>query len=319
MDTIPCEVNEYINQRTKGKSRMLFPEEYTVIDLETTGLDPKYCEIIELAAIKVSKNEIVDTYQTLVRPEAEISYFITQLTGITNEMVAGAPAVQEALPPYLDFLGDGILVGHNVHFDISFLFENAVKHLEKGLPNDFVDTLRLSRKLYPELAHHRLKDMAEYLKIEVDGAHRALFDCHTTQRLLYNLYCQAEKQYGTVEYFFNTCNSVKFGRGADARLLSTDKKEFDTSHPLYGKLCVFTGTLNKMARKDAMQKVLDLGGQCGNSVTAETNFLILGNNDFCKILKGNKSSKHKKAEELKLKGNDIEIITENVFYNMLEE
>lgn len=74
-----------------------------------------------------------------------------------------------------------------------------------------------------------------------------------------------------------------------------------------------------MQRKDAMQLVLDLGGEVGNSVTAKTNYLILGNNDYCSSIKDGKSNKHKKAEELKLKGKDIEIITENIFYEMLEE
>ena len=97
------------------------------------------------------------------------------------------------------------------------------------------------------------------------------------------------------------------------------RTEFDETHPLYGKLCVFTGTLEKMQRKDAMQIVVDLGGQVGNSVTKKTNFLILGNNDYCPLIKDGKSSKQKKAETLKLAGNDIEIISEDVFYDMISE
>lgn len=73
-----------------------------------------------------------------------------------------------------------------------------------------------------------------------------------------------------------------------------------------------------MIRKDAMQIVVDLGGINGNSVTAKTNYLILGNNDYCSLIKDGKSNKQKKAEKLKLKGNDIEVITENVFYDMIE-
>ena len=83
------------------------------------------------------------------------------------------------------------------------------------------------------------------------------------------------------------------------------------------KLCVFTGTLERMLRKDAMQAVVDLGGQVGNSVTKKTNYLILGNNDYCPLITEGKSSKQKKAESLKLAGNDIEIISEDVFYDMI--
>ena len=82
--------------------------------------------------------------------------------------------------------------------------------------------------------------------------------------------------------------------------------------------CVFTGTLEKMTRREAMQAVVDVGGSVGDNVTKDTNFLILGNNDYCKTIKDGKSTKQKKAEALMLKGNDIAIIPENVFYEMLE-
>lgn len=104
-----------------------------------------------------------------------------------------------------------------------------------------------------------------------------------------------------------------------AKDIVTTKDDFDETHPLYGKTCVFTGTLEKMSRKDAMQIVVDYGGLVGNSVTKKTNYLILGNNDYCSSIKDGKSSKQKKAEALKLSGNDIEIISESVFYDMICE
>lgn len=88
------------------------------------------------------------------------------------------------------------------------------------------------------------------------------------------------------------------------------------SNPLYHSVCVFTGTLEKMTRREAMQIVKDLGGECGDSVTKKTNYLVLGNNDFCKTIKGGKSNKQKKAEKLKLEGIDINVISESVFYEM---
>lgn len=82
------------------------------------------------------------------------------------------------------------------------------------------------------------------------------------------------------------------------------------------KHCVFTGKLEKMIRKDAMQLVVNVGGILDNSVTKKTNYLILGNNDYCSSIKDGKSSKHKKAEKYKLEGQDIEIIDEDTFYNL---
>jgi DNA polymerase-3 subunit epsilon len=99
--------------------------------------------------------------------------------------------------------------------------------------------------------------------------------------------------------------------------ITTENTDFDITHPLYQKVCVFTGTLDKMLRKDAMQIVVDLGGICDDNITSRTNFLILGNNDYSPLVKDGKSNKQKKAEKLKLDGNDIEIISESVFYDIV--
>lgn len=89
--------------------------------------------------------------------------------------------------------------------------------------------------------------------------------------------------------------------------------------PLFDKVFVFTGTLERMTRKEAMQLVVDHGGQCGDGVNKKTNYLVLGNNDYCTTIKDGKSTKQKKAEQFKLSGADTEIISENVFYDMFTE
>ena len=106
--------------------------------------------------------------------------------------------------------------------------------------------------------------------------------------------------------------------GVKAADITATSVNFDPEHPLYGKVCVFTGALERMTRKEAMQIVVDLGAICGDSVTEKTNYLILGNNDYCTTIKDGKSSKQKKAEKLKLKGNEIEIISENIFYDLIK-
>lgn len=99
----------------------------------------------------------------------------------------------------------------------------------------------------------------------------------------------------------------------------SEKTEFDQTHPLYGQRVVFTGVLERLARKDAAQIVADLGGINQDNVTRQTNFLILGNNDYCSSIKGGKSNKQKKAELYQLDGLPIQIISENVFYDMISE
>ena len=140
----------------KGKSLLEFPTSYVAIDIETTGLDPHFDEIIELAAIRIQDGIETDRFQSLVNPECEINEFIEDLTGITNAMLAEAPTLETALPQFLAFVGKEVVVGHNVNFDINFLYDRA-ENLNLGpFSNDFVDTMRISRKLYPDLKHHTL-------------------------------------------------------------------------------------------------------------------------------------------------------------------
>ena len=151
--------------------------------------------------------KIIETYNQLINPNHSIPEFITELTGITNEMVMNRPTISMVKNDVLNFLGDHIIIGHNTSFDLNFIKTKFNTHL----PNKYMDTLQFSRKLYPELKQHRLVDMVTYL-----------------------------------------------------------------------------------------------------------NLSKLGNNDYCKSIKDGKSTKQKKAEKLKLSGQDIEVIDEYTFYKLME-
>lgn len=307
--------NRSSGREFKGSNMVTFPSDFTVIDVETTGLEPSYCEIIEFAGIRVRDNKIVDTYSTLIKPFWRIDEFIEQLTGITNEMLETAPLPEEIIPKIRNFIGDDILLGHNVNFDVNFLYEAFMAALDVPASNDFIDTMRIARKALPELSHHRLSDIAEYLNISPNTYHRALSDCQTTLDCYYKLQDIIASSTG-IDNFVQTFLAKK--GNVDLRQIVAENTEFDETHPLYGKHCVFTGALDKMTRANAAQLVVNVGGICENNVTKKTNFLILGNNDYHKSIKDGKSSKQKKAEEYKLMGFDIEIIPENVFYEMIE-
>lgn len=160
----------------KGRSLMRLLSDYVVLDIETTGLSPARDEIIEIAAVRVRNGEVVGKFASLIRPERPISLFITDLTGISNGMVVGAPSVAEVLPRFLDFVGSDVVIGHNVSFDIGFLHSNAMRCLGRGFSNDYVDTMRLSRRLFPGESHHRLSDLEHRFGLHNASAHRALSD-----------------------------------------------------------------------------------------------------------------------------------------------
>lgn len=299
---------------SKGKSLLESLSGYTVIDLETTGLDPSCDDIIEVAGVRIRNGKVESEFQSLINPGFDIPPFITELTGITNKMLSTAPSLSEVLPDFLRFIGDDTIVGHNVNFDINFIYDKCIELLNRPFVNDFLDTMRLSRRLYQEEQHHRLKDVVERLGIGTEVEHRALGDAMQT----FQAYEHMKSYANTNNIPFRSLYPRTYSYYTHAREIKATTVDFDSSSPLYGKLFVFTGVLEKMSRKEAMQCVVNMGGQCGDSVTHKTDYLVLGNNDYCTTIKDGKSSKQKRAEALKLAGNDIEIISENVFYDMLE-
>lgn len=164
---------------TKGKRLNYYSGEYVVFDLETTGLSPAMDGIVEISGIKVKDDTSMEEFSTLANPGIPVSPAAARINGITDEMVRHAPPVKEALKSFLEFAGDRVLVGHNIHtFDMAFLRAGAHRELARGLSNDYVDTLYLSKNCLPFLSRHRLTDVAEYFGVATDGAHRALADCH---------------------------------------------------------------------------------------------------------------------------------------------
>lgn len=404
----------------KGDIVYGFPSTYVVIDIETTGFDPAFNSIIEIAALKVENYNIIDSFSSLVNPGKPIDSFISTLTGITNEQLSTAPSLESVIASFDSFVSNSIVVGHNVTFDINFIYDSYEKFLNKPFSNDYCDTLFLSKKYYKDISSHKLSMLKDYLNIEVAVSHRALADCQTTNILFQKLHdksleiqeneiallnqmsfdatnpfyhkvcaikgipqlyssafinsvmekCQADFS----SIFFKNCDYIIFSKytykkflcgetsqkfekakqlvangtltilsedewcqmlnipipnvnnakdashqNLRAKDIITQNTSFDETNPLYGKVCCFTGALETMQRKDAMQLVVDLGGLCSDSVTKKTNYLILGNTDYCSNLNGDKTSKTLKAEKAKLTGQDIEIISENVFLDMAKQ
>lgn len=310
-------MNVSSSRELKGRSVISFPSDFVVIDIETTGLSPVYNEIIEVAALRVSDGEVTASFCEFIRPSSPLPRFVIDLTGITDNDLADARSASDVLPDYVRFISDSIVVGHNVNFDINFIYDYC-ETLGISFSNDFVDTMRLSRKLHPDQERHRLSDLSSLYCIDDSCSHRALADCFTTLSVFICLQDDILARFKTFDSFSAKFKS-KSSRKLDISGIVPDATSFDEDHPLYGRVCVFTGKLDRMLRKDAAQLVLNLGGIVGDSVTKKTNYLILGNNDYCSTIKDGKSAKQKKAEKMISDGYDISIIPENVFYDLVFE
>lgn len=162
----------------------LHETEFVVVDLETTGGSPGASGITEIGAVRVKGGRLHDTFSMLVNPGHPIPPFVSGLTGITNEMVADAPPIGAALPRFLAFAGGAVLVAHNAPFDLGHL--NAARRAHEGLAIDApaVCTLRLARRLMPELERKGLDSVASALGIGVFDRHRGLGDAKVTAEVL---------------------------------------------------------------------------------------------------------------------------------------
>ncbi len=161
---------------------------FCVLDLETTGLSPDTEGITEIGAVRYEQGIETGRFQTLVNPDAPIPPRITVITGITQAMVIDAPKIGEALPSLLEFIGDAVIVGHNVRFDMSFLNAASIRLGYGRLPNRSVDTLRLAQRLVrKDLRSFKLSSLAAYFGSPTTPNHRALDDTLATAHVFWAL------------------------------------------------------------------------------------------------------------------------------------
>lgn len=161
---------------------------FTAFDTETTDISPTNGRIMEIGAVKFSKDDgIIGTWHHLFNPECEIPPFISQLTHITQDMVENEPLIAQELPSFLEFIGDSILIAHNAQFDLNFLVSECEKAGLEVPANKAIDTLQYSRFTYPTFERHKLGFLAEALSIDPGNAHRADDDARVCMELFKNL------------------------------------------------------------------------------------------------------------------------------------
>ncbi len=173
-------------------------DEYVVLDLEMTGLSAKTDQIIEIGAVKVKNNQVVETMECLVNPRCKIPTRVSELTGITDEMVLNGRDKDEAVAELLDFVDGFVWVGQNIHFDYSFLKQWAVNH-KRSLAAEACDTLKLARVLLPTEQPKKLESLCAYFGIERKREHRALDDAIETWQIFEKLKVLAlERENGAI-------------------------------------------------------------------------------------------------------------------------
>lgn len=171
---------------------------YVCFDLETTGLSPEKDEIIEIGAVKVLEGKVVDRFMRFVKPDIPISDMVTGITGITNDMVADAGPTDKIIFDFIQFCEDYPVLGHNLMFDYRFMCRYAQKYYME-FEHQGVDTLKVARKVLPDLPSKSLENLCAYYGIINASAHRAYHDALATAKL-----------YQTLKYYFSESQADLF-------------------------------------------------------------------------------------------------------------
>lgn len=281
--------NRYID----GKLLVAYPDDYTVLDIETTGLSPQNDYITEISAIKYRNNRRVDEFSSLVKPDFSIPYYITRLTGIDDAMVADAPAIDEVILSFMDFLADDIIAGYNVAFDLSFIAENLAGYYAKRLANDYVDVMKLAQNELPFLGRPKQTAVAEYFNIATAGAHRALVDCG-----ICNGCYQRLKELAVADY--------RLPPKQRELVLAQSAGNFK---PLANKQIVLLGSFDGLYLKNLREILTALGASVTYHVTAVSDMVIVGTAD-ASVCDG---ADLQRAVSMKNAGKNIYILKEDVF------
>ncbi|KUO48928.1 MAG: hypothetical protein APF76_09795 [Desulfitibacter sp. BRH_c19] len=166
-------------QALKNKHRRKLADkhyrEFVSLDLETTGFNPKYARIIEIGAIRIVDEKVVETFSALINPRTSIPKKITDITGITNEMIRDEPTIDVVFPQFITFLKDSPIVAHNSSFDMGFI-KHAAEKFGVYINNPVIDTLQMSRIMFPNLDNHKLNTVSTYLQVTLENHHRSMSD-----------------------------------------------------------------------------------------------------------------------------------------------
>lgn len=152
--------------------------EYSVIDIETTGLTETEDEILEISIVKVRNSKIVDAFSTLIKPSKQLSNRIQEITHISNDLLQYAPSIDAVIPKVLEFIGNDTLVSHDAEFTMKFLKCNS-----KSIENEVIDTLELARHLFPEIKNYKLSNICNKIGIDNFKCDSTIDYCYMTMML----------------------------------------------------------------------------------------------------------------------------------------
>lgn len=299
--------------------------DFIAFDFETANSSRH--SICSVGMVFVENGKIVDTVYQLIDPEEKFDGYNIHIHGIRPKDIEGAPTFSQFYDKYKGKIQNKIMVAHYLPFDGYAFRDNLKRYQITPFYNQFLCTYQLSRKLITGQSSYQLNSLCHHFGIELDKHHHALDDAIACANLMMKLTSEYqmsdlnaiyEKTYikpGEISESGFRSSYTSNGGKLDLRTIKISE-DANQDSAFLGKNIAFTGKLNVFTRKEAAELVANNGGSPQNNVTKETDYIIIGNFEDV-MIKGNKSSKLKKAEKMVNEGKELEIIGEEDFLKML--
>ena len=303
---------------------------YVALDVETANSFRG--SICSIGLVKFQNGKVVDSFYSLINPEEDFDYRNINIHGITQKDILNSPIFPEIRQRIIDFIGTNIVVSHFAQFDIGALKDAYLKYNLDFDDVKFVCSYRLAKLALPGLINYKLKTLTKELNIKLEH-HNALSDAKASglilgyllsansysdiDEFLYNYHYNKTGLHG--QYGFNRQLKGDYKSNLIYQPTEEEKALMNPDHYFYGLYFCFTGKLERMTRKEANTMVALTGGIPEQSVTKNTNILVVGEQDWRVVGESGLSSKMKKAQSLLENGQNIEIMTEDDFIKMFEE
>ena len=191
-----------MERTAKGRNENCFIPDYCVVDLETTDRFPTTARIIEIAAIRIRNNEVLAEFSSLVNPLCHIPESATAVNNITDDMVKDAPALDDIIDDFIEFVGEDVIVGYNnASFDMNVIYDALVESRGKVFSNNYIDVFHAARRCLTETENLKLETICKFFSIDTSGKHRALKDCYMTKGCYDSLFDRfGEKAFQTASF-----------------------------------------------------------------------------------------------------------------------
>ena len=284
--------------------------DYVCFDLETTGFG-KTAEIIDVGAVKVRNGIIIDKFSELVKPTNRISGVVTALTGISQKDVENARRISNVLPDFLEFIGNDILVGHNIaSFDIPIVRRNVAVEMKAVFEPEYIDTMYLS-KAVSGVPDHKLQTMLDHYGVINARAHRAFEDCEATSKLFHALVADGITPCVRRSYSYTNIEAAQPVPVKEDIAVTMGTEKLSS---VAGLRLVLTGNFESCSRAEAEIILAEKGAKLRGAVSSKTDYLIVGGlgSDMWKFNNG--GGKVQQATQL-----GVKILPETAISDLLQE